>query len=188
VDSTNFYQILDGLVIRAKAGDQKALADLRRYYKRFFVATIRRLIRRLPELERFKNDLEADVPTLFYEVVIAYDPELSYFSWYIQRFFPNAIVSHARKHYLKEACHLSVEQISKELIDDQRSDPFAKVLENKDLEVALATLGAKQRAAVELYFFEEMTQQQAAEQLGITQASFCKRLQRALVSLKDALS
>jgi RNA polymerase sigma factor (sigma-70 family) len=46
----------------------------------------------------------------------------------------------------------------------------------------------KQREAIELYFFKEMTQEEAAEKLGIQQAAFSKRLDRALDKLRSILS
>ena len=44
------------------------------------------------------------------------------------------------------------------------------------------------REAIELYFFQEMTQEEAAEKLGIQQAAFSKRLDRALDKLRSILS
>jgi RNA polymerase sigma factor (sigma-70 family) len=52
---------------------------------------------------------------------------------------------------------------------------------------ALEKLNEKQREAVELYFFEELSQEEAARKIGITQASFSKRLDRALTTLKGII-
>ena len=52
------------------------------------------------------------------------------------------------------------------------------------LNAALEQLNPKQKEAINLYFFEQMEQDEAAEKLGITQGSFSKRLQRALANLR----
>jgi DNA-directed RNA polymerase specialized sigma subunit len=38
-----------------------------------------------------------------------------------------------------------------------------------------------------LYFFEELSQEEAAQKIGITQASFSKRLDRALTTLRGII-
>jgi RNA polymerase sigma factor (sigma-70 family) len=51
----------------------------------------------------------------------------------------------------------------------------------------MSQLNEKQREAVELYFFQELTQEEAAFKLGIQQAAFSKRLDRALDKLRSIL-
>ena len=48
-------------------------------------------------------------------------------------------------------------------------------------------LNEKQKEAIQLYFFENLDQNKAAEILGIKQAAFSKRLARALENLKAIL-
>ena len=52
---------------------------------------------------------------------------------------------------------------------------------------ALEKLNEKQKEAITFYFFEELTQEEAALKAGITQASFSKRLDRALKTLKGII-
>jgi RNA polymerase sigma factor (sigma-70 family) len=188
VESTQRYKEIDDLVLRAQRGDETALAELQRTYRKLIAACLRRCLNKLPDLERFREDLEMEAPLIFRQVVSEYDPELSYFSYYLPKFFDYALLAHAKKVYIKEAAHLSVDSLSIDIEDDRQSDPFGKLLDNMELSRALANLGEKQRCAVTLYFFEGLTQEEAAKKIGITQASFCKRLQRALAALKDELS
>ncbi len=67
-------------------------------------------------------------------------------------------------------------------------DPFERIHDAIVIEEAISKLNTKQQEAVRLYFFEEMGQDEAAKELGITQASFSKRLARALDKLKEHLS
>jgi RNA polymerase sigma factor (sigma-70 family) len=66
-------------------------------------------------------------------------------------------------------------------------DPFDKILNEIMIGNALEKLNEKQREAVELYFFEELSQEEAAQKIGITQASFSKRLDRALTTLRGII-
>ena len=66
-------------------------------------------------------------------------------------------------------------------------DPFNRIDDIIVIESALKQLNDKQREAIQLYFFENMEQNEAAKELNITQSSFSKRLQRALVNLKEIL-
>jgi RNA polymerase sigma factor (sigma-70 family) len=61
------------------------------------------------------------------------------------------------------------------------------VLDKIIIRDAMFKLKDKQKEAIELYFFEEYTQEEAAHLLNITQASFSRRLERALESLKKLL-
>ena len=74
-----------------------------------------------------------------------------------------------------------------EIEELKASDPFNRILDKIVIKDALLKLKDKQREAIELYFFEEYTQEEAAELLKITQASFSRRLERALESLKKLL-
>jgi RNA polymerase sigma factor (sigma-70 family) len=56
------------------------------------------------------------------------------------------------------------------------------------IDEAMQELNEKQREAIDLYFFQELTQEEAAERLGIQQAAFSKRLDRALDKLRAILS
>ena len=67
------------------------------------------------------------------------------------------------------------------------SDPFNKIDNVIALHWAMDQLNEKQREAVDLYFFQQLDQEEAAELLGINQSSFSKRLARALERLKELL-
>ena len=157
-------------------------------FSKLISAALKRCIKKLPELERYRDDLEGDATLVFRDLVMQYNPELSYASYYFSRFIDGAILNHAKKNYLKHAHELSISDLEESLADERQADPFGKLIENVDLQNALLTLGDKQREAIQMYFLEDMTQEQAAKELGITQASLCKRVHRALASLKDALS
>ena len=66
-------------------------------------------------------------------------------------------------------------------------DPFDKIINEIVIGEALEKLNEKQKEAITFYFFEELTQEEAALKSGITQASFSKRLDRALKTLKGII-
>jgi RNA polymerase sigma factor (sigma-70 family) len=67
------------------------------------------------------------------------------------------------------------------------NDPFNKLETKIVLDDAIDMLNEKQKEAIQLYFFENLDQNKAAEILGIKQAAFSKRLARALENLKAIL-
>ena len=188
MDASHYYRYIDLLVERTKAGDAAALGELRQIYSPLISASIRRCVVKIPESAPSRDDLEADAIFILRDLVGTYEPELSYFSYFLSTRLDYAVVAHCRKTYLKGANDVSIDSLSYDIVDNAQTDPFAKVLENDAVNKALQRLVPKQREAVELYFFDNLTQEQAAQQLKITQASFCKRLQRALSTLKVILS
>jgi RNA polymerase sigma factor (sigma-70 family) len=116
------------------------------------------------------------------KLVELYEPDLSYFSYYLTTRIDRAIIN------LIKCKFTHLEEIDESSIKELKSeDPFNKILDKILISQALETLNEKQKEAVTLYFFEEMNQNEAALYLGITQASFSRRLDRALQKLKEFL-
>ena len=114
-------------------------------------------------------------------LVEKYDKDLSYFSYYLSTRIDHALLAHFKSVFLSKFEERDFEDVHSSY------DPFDKILSEIVIGTALEKLNEKQREAVELYFFEELSQEEAAEKIGITQASFSKRLDRALTTLKGII-
>jgi RNA polymerase sigma factor (sigma-70 family) len=114
-------------------------------------------------------------------LVEKYDKDLSYFSYYLSTRIDHALLAHFKSVFLSKFEERDYEDVHSSY------DPFDKILSEIVIGTALEKLNEKQREAVELYFFEELSQEEAAQKIGITQASFSKRLDRALATLRGII-
>lgn len=187
------YEYINSLVERVKQNDTQALADLFDFYNPLIQASITRCIKYEPALKNLRSDLEREAYLILNTLVQSFDPELTWFSYFLQTHFDYALLSKARKSYLSyTTATKGVQEIA---FDDlpsgfefvDKHDPFNQIWQQEILTKALDELNPKQREAIELYFFQNMTQEMAAEALNISQGSFCKRLKRALTQLRELI-
>lgn len=187
------YQHINSLVAEAKSGNGDALAGLHTFYQPLIKASVKRCVSREPRLTHHREDLDGEIYGILSDLVRLYDPKLSYFSYYLSTRLDHAIMSRARKVFLRQnsAGHgieeISFSDMSESWEPEGQSDPFGRMENDQAIHEALGHLKPGQRDAVQAYFFDDYTQAEAAGLLGITQASFCKRLQRALTRLKELL-
>lgn len=188
---TNHYEYINGLVkLVQEVDDPKSLAELVNYYDPLIKAAVKKLCFRIPEAKIHQEDLMAEGPLVIRDIVNQYDSELSYFSYFLSTRIDHAMQLIARRKYIGVPGDVSVISIDK-LIDTSEKpvhDPFAQILMRHSVREAVESLRKPQRDAIEMYFYLELTQQEAAQLLGITQASFSKRLQRGLKTLSNLLS
>jgi RNA polymerase sigma factor (sigma-70 family) len=187
------YKTINDLVIRVREGDGAALAELRQFYLPLLIAALRRCVTREPRIANFRDDIEGELLLILRDIVHQYDPALSYFSYYLSTRIDYAIMARARKLLHQNSSGQGIEEIkfsempsSWEPVDQE--DPFGRIEQELAVQAAIDQLSNAHREVIELYFFQDMTQETAAAQLGITQASFSRRMGRALAQLKKLLS
>lgn len=180
--SNQNYQEINNLVAKYKNGDKEVIFDLYEYYRPLLFASVKRCISREAHLQSFKEDLVEDSFFVFEKLLDQYDPNLTYFSYFISTRIDINLFRYATEKY-KPLVSIDEDIDSKK----QVYDPFNRIDDIIVIESALKQLNDKQREAIQLYFFENMEQNEAAKELNITQSSFSKRLQRALVNLKEIL-
>lgn len=73
-------------------------------------------------------------------------------------------------------------------VEEEAPDVLEAVLQKDMVSELLGCLTGRQREVVEAYFFEELTQQQIADKLGISQATVKITLDRGLANLKKNIS
>ena len=176
------YVYINELVEKIKSGQQESLHELFDFYKPLFLSSIKRCITKEPKFSEYKEDMLQESFFVLEKLVNDYDPDLTYFSYFIST---RIDINLFRK------CQHLIE--SNEIIDMCEkyeavdSDPFNKLETKIVLDDAIDMLNEKQKEAIQLYFFENLDQNKAAERLGIRQAAFSKRLTRALENLKAIL-
>jgi len=176
------YVYINELVSKVKQNDGEALGELYEFYKPLFLCSLQRCLNKEPRLTPYKEDVKSECFLVLKKLVDQYDPRLTYFSYFLStRLDINLLRTSIDK-------FLDGDAESSEYIQESASyDPFNRVEIAISLNAALEQLNPKQKEAINLYFFEQMEQDEAAEKLGITQGSFSKRLQRALANLKEIL-
>ena len=186
------YQYINELVVKTKEGDMDALNELAQYYKPLVLASIKRCIIREPRLIDYREDIEQETYLILNELVKQYDETISLFSYYLLTRIDYRILSRARRFIGKNTSGQGIDETSFTNMPDgwepvHVADPFNRVGLQEALVNAIEKLSAAQQEAVDLYFYQGLNQQEAAHALGINQASFSKRLNRALAQLKEIL-
>lgn len=185
------YQYIDDLVAKIQNGNDEALMELIGFYRPMLRTAVKYCITRYPGLSTYEEDIWSDLYLIIRELVHKYDRQQSFFSWYLSTRLEFALQTHARQTYLDAgAGGRRVREVS---IDDMPSDwepcvgedPVGKMLDAAALSNAMSRLSPEHLAVVNLYFFEDMTQEQASAALGIKQPAFSKRLTKALSILRQ---
>jgi RNA polymerase sigma factor (sigma-70 family) len=171
------YEIINNLVNKAKKDDSKALFDLLDFYKPLIKASLSRCLSKERNLIPYKEDLQSEVIFVFKKIVESYDPDLSYFSYFLKTRLDFALLNHGRNVFLK-----SNENV--DFTEDITDDPFNYLSENIDLKNGIDKLSEELRDVINCYFFEGMNQEESALKLNISQPTFSRRLNKALGLLK----
>lgn len=178
------YVYINELVEKIKLDQKECLHELFNFYKPLILTSIKRCVNKERDLYSFYEDLVAESIFVFEKLVKNYDPELSYFSYYLSTRIDHSLLNHFRSSFISK--HSTAESECSNISDFY--DPFERIHNAIVIEEAISKLNVKQQEAIRLYFFEGQGQDEAARELGITQASFSKRLNRALDKLKEHLS
>lgn len=186
------YQYINELVAQTKEGDTGALGELAVFYRPLILASIKRCVIREPQLAEYREDIEQEAYLILNELVQQYDETISLFSYYLLTRLDYRILSRARKFIGKNTSGTGIEETLFSSMPPgwepmYVSDPFNRVGLQEALVKAIEKLSQPQQEAIDLYFYQGLNQQEAAQALGINQASFSKRLNRALAQLKDIL-
>jgi RNA polymerase sigma-70 factor (ECF subfamily) len=184
------FENINKLVSKAKDGDRGAIEELNDFYQPLIRAAIRKCICNDAALSKFKDDLISIACLEFTTLIMSYDISRSFFSYYVSnKLYPNLLK--ASKELLnKNSNNLSYEinfSDMPKLWDPESADPFAQIELEIIIKDALSQLKPEHRQAVEFIYFEQMTQEDAAAVLKLTQSAFSKRLNKALSKLKNIL-
>jgi RNA polymerase sigma factor (sigma-70 family) len=189
----SYYNYINGLIVKSKAGDSDSLYELSQFYKPLLTAAVKRCLLREPKLVKYKEDINGELYLILRELVYKYDSSLSYFSYYLTKRIDFAILNHLKKAFFKQSDQQSsYEEINFSDMPENwepiaDGDPFGRIELEEMMRETLNKLSDNHKVVIDLYFFKGCNQELAAKKIGITQASFSRRLNRALVSLKKIL-
>ena len=175
------YVYINSLVDNIKAGQNKHLHELFAFYKPLILSAIRRCCNKEKALYSHRDDLNNESLFVLKMLVEKYDKDLSYFSYYLSTRIDHALLAHFKATFLPKIETRDYNEVH------HSYDPFDKIINEIVIGEALEKLNEKQKEAITFYFFEELTQEESALKAGITQASFSKRLDRALKTLKGII-
>ena len=77
------YQHINELIDRIKNKDTDALSELFDFYKPLFLSSIKRCIAKEPKFSEYKEDMLQESFFVLEKLVNDYDPDLTYFSYFI---------------------------------------------------------------------------------------------------------
>lgn len=186
------YELIGSLVKDAQRGVEDAVGELYVLFQPLINATIRRCLAKCPDLVPYSEDVAADTYLVFRELIRSFDPHRgNYFTTYMRTRIEQALSRNARKTYLGSTnATSSVEILLSNIPEDYSAmhpDPVGTLLDAIAVRAAVDELPPKQREAVILYHYEGYSQKEAAGRLKITQASFSKRHDRAMSTLRKIL-
>lgn len=180
--SSEQYKEIDKLIYKYQAGNETVLFDLFEFYKPLFLASIKRVINKEPKLSSHKEDLLQDCILVLEKLINQYDPNLSYFSYFLSTRIDINLFR-----YASDAYHPQEDQLEELYETKNLEDPFNRIDNIISIQDAIFKLSDKEKELVEYYFFEELDQKECAEKLSITQGAFSKRLKRILSKLRVIL-
>jgi RNA polymerase sigma factor (sigma-70 family) len=181
------FEHINILVSKAQTGDEKSAEELLDFYQPLIKATVRKCIHIHQELSKHYDDLVNIASLEFYKLVLSYDVTRSFFSYYISaRLYVNLVrASKSLMNKSEDFAEVNFSDMPK--LWDPSYDPFGKIETEIVIQQALEELKPSYKQAINYVFFDQLTQEEAAERLNISQSAFQKRLNRALKNLKEIL-
>lgn len=176
------YSNIDSLVAKAQKGDDSALFQLYEFYKPLILASASRCIVKDAKLKSFREDIVREAIFVLKKLISQYDSSLCYFSYFLSTRIDINLYRHCIDVF---ESHSPIDE--EFFAGHENYDPFNKIDDVIVLEWAIGKLNDRQQEAIKMYFFEGLDQKEASEKLGISQSSFSKRLNRAILNLKELL-
>lgn len=196
VPEGNYFELTDPdvrLMLLVKQGSAAAFEQLVRLYQDRVLAILRHLIPHRQQAE----DLTQDVFLRMYRARESYVPNAKFSTWVFtitQNVARNAIrqMSRRREQQLGGAASDSgpaptMEQLAKDASGLQPARQLEQLEMSQVVRMALETLSERQRMAVLLAKFENMSYQEIADTMGLTVPAIKSLLSRARNNLRDAL-
>lgn len=166
-------------VRRAQAGDRDAYDDLIRLYQRAAIRVAATIVG-----SGSAADAAQEGFLRAYRSLSRFDPGRPFRPWLLH------IVANAAKNEVRSSArHIRLEARAREVRIDvaQLDDPAVRSEEREQLVAAIARLSVDDRLVVALRWFEDMTESEMAEVLGVRPGTVKSRLNRAMTRLRSTL-
>jgi RNA polymerase sigma-70 factor, ECF subfamily len=178
------------LMLRVREGDKPAFAELTERYEARVLGYFCRQVRDRAEAE----DLTQEVFLRLYRARKSYQPRARFATWVFhitQNVARNALRSRRRRPSVRLDASSSGEARLPEALLADRGDAPSRPLERMELanvvRDAVATLAGRQRAAVEMHQFEDLSYAEVAAELDMTPKAAKSLLYRARNQLRTVL-
>jgi RNA polymerase sigma-70 factor (ECF subfamily) len=172
----------EGLMARVRRGDHQAFSFLVQRHSSRFYAVAYRMLNNSAEAEDVVQD---SFIKLWNKPDLWNEKKNAKFTTWFYRVVTNAAIDKSRR-YVKV---VSGEKIFEHMADT-RANAETQMYENetqRSLEEAIQALPDRQRAALNLCFYEEMSNKEAADILGVNLKALESLLMRAKAGVKDYL-
>ena len=178
------YLNIDLLVERVKSGSDEALWELFDYYKPIILSCATQVCNNYRIIE--KEDLISECAFILKYLCEKYDKNKSYFSYYISTRLQPYLISKVKSKYLDKVDIISLHSVPESEIQDTLFMIDSSLEDNTDLHFKIGDLPDNLKRAIEMFYFDGLTQVQCAAILKISQPAFSKRIKRALNILKKS--
>lgn len=182
----NNYAEIDSLVDRVKAGDNTALWKLIEYYNPVINSSVNQALQMYPTVE--KGDLATECIFIIKHLCDKYEKDKSYFSYFLNTRILAYLISKIKSKYINKTNVVSFDNLKESDYSVDYFDLDYSFDYNFKLQQAINMLPEKFKQAVDLFYFNELTQVECAKLLNITQPAFNKRLSKALEILRKNIS
>ena len=116
------YEQINDLVIKTKSGDMNSLFELFKFYKPLLYSSIKRCIIKDPRLSVHREDMFEESLFVLQKIINQYDPDLTYFSYFISTRIDINLFRHVSEKYIKEE-----DRIQNNFSNEVSYDPFNKI-------------------------------------------------------------
>lgn len=181
----NDFANIDLLVEKVKNQDSQALWELFDYYKPIFQSSVNQVYKNYKTVE--KEDLMSECIFILKYLCEKYDKNKSYFSYYLSTRIQPYLISKVKSKYIEKIDIVSLNHIDEiELADNYFVLDFSDT-NDVDINDKIQQLPEIYQKAIDLFYFQDLTQFECATILNISQPAFNKRLKKSLRLLKDLL-
>lgn len=195
--SSNHFELIDPdvrLMLLVKEGNAAAFEQLVRQYQDRVLAILRNLISN----QQLAEDLAQDVFLRMYRARESYVPNAKFSTWVFtitQNVAKNAVRQLSRRREQQVSGlqptdggrGVTMEQLATDASGLQPARQLDRLEMSEVVRLALATLSERQRMAVLLAKFENMSYQEIGDTMGLTVPAIKSLLSRARNNLRDAL-
>lgn len=177
--SNNDYAYIDSLVEKVQNNDLDAFWELFSFYEPIIVSCVKSVHSKYNTID--SDDIYSESIFVFKDLCLKYNKNRSYFSYFIGTRIQPYLITRIKTKYLNKFHQISLDDVN-------NVEPLVYLGDYEDFIVlrdALDKLNDEQKLAIQLLYFERMTQKECAKILKISQPAFNKKIKKILGILKE---
>ena len=178
---SNDYIHIDHLVERVKQDDHTALHELYDFYKPFIAFSASRVCNKYKTLER--DDLISESIFILKELCKIYDKDKSFFSYFLETRMQSYMIAKVKSKYCENVTIVPLNE--HDSYEPCENCSFFE--DHTELRDEIENLPDKMQQIIEMVYFKQLTQDECAVILNISQAAVSKRLKKAIKNLREKL-